>query len=121
MESGKTYVNVAVANKTLLEDSNTKYPITIDPTINDWDTIKDTFISSSQPDTSYSSITSMYTQLPSYRYTRSLAQFILLLDSYTYSYDANSNITSVVTNTGTISYQYNDLKQLTQETLLKWK
>lgn len=44
-ESGKTYVDV-VADKAFLEDSNTKYPVVIDPTINNWDTIRDTFISS---------------------------------------------------------------------------
>jgi RHS repeat-associated protein len=41
-----------------------------------------------------------------------------LLDSYTYTYDANSNRTSVVTNAGTISYQYDVLNRLTLETLL---
>ncbi len=41
-----------------------------------------------------------------------------LLEKYEYSYDANNNITSVVTNSGTISYQYDELNQLTQETLL---
>lgn len=41
-----------------------------------------------------------------------------VLDSYAYTYDANSNRTSVVTGSGTISYQYDALNQLTQETLL---
>jgi RHS repeat-associated protein len=41
-----------------------------------------------------------------------------LLDSYSYTYDANGNRTSVVTSSGTISYQYDALNQLTQETLL---
>jgi len=41
-----------------------------------------------------------------------------LLDSYTYTYDAIGNRTSVVTNTGTISYQYDALNQLKQETLV---
>lgn len=41
-----------------------------------------------------------------------------LLDSYAYTYDPNGNVTSIVTNTGTISYQYDALNQLTQETLL---
>ncbi|MGE7717885.1 DNRLRE domain-containing protein [Priestia megaterium] len=41
-----------------------------------------------------------------------------LLDSYKYTYDANGNQTSIVTNTGTISYQYDALDQLTQETLI---
>jgi YD repeat-containing protein len=43
-----------------------------------------------------------------------------LLDAYTYRYDANDNITSVVTSKGTISYQYDGLNQLTQETLPDW-
>ena len=41
-----------------------------------------------------------------------------VLDSYAYTYDANSNRTSVVTGSGIISYQYDALNQLTQETLL---
>ena len=41
-----------------------------------------------------------------------------LLEKYEYSYDANSNITSVATNSGNISYQFDELNQLTQETLL---
>jgi len=41
-----------------------------------------------------------------------------LLDSYSYSYDNNGNITSVTTTAGTIFYQYDGLNQLTQETLL---
>ncbi|SMB93700.1 RHS repeat-associated core domain-containing protein [Desulfonispora thiosulfatigenes DSM 11270] len=41
-----------------------------------------------------------------------------LLDKYEYSYDANGNRTSVVTKNGTINYQYDELNQLTQETLL---
>lgn len=42
----------------------------------------------------------------------------LLIDSYAYTYDANGNITSVITNSGTITYQYDELNQLTQEKLL---
>lgn len=41
-----------------------------------------------------------------------------VLDSYKYSYDPNSNQTSVVTNNGTASYEYNALDQLTKETLI---
>ncbi len=41
-----------------------------------------------------------------------------LEEKYEYTYDANNNITSVVTNSGTITYQYDELNQLTQETLL---
>ncbi|WP_366414707.1 hypothetical protein [Paenibacillus sp. GP183] len=44
-----------------------------------------------------------------------------MLDSYSYKYDANSKRTSIVTNNGTISYQYDALNQLTQETLIDGK
>ncbi|WP_233532432.1 RHS repeat domain-containing protein [Paenibacillus alkalitolerans] len=40
-----------------------------------------------------------------------------LLHSYNHTFDANSNITSIVTNFGTITYQYDNLNQLTKETL----
>lgn len=40
------------------------------------------------------------------------------LDSYTYQYDQNNNIESIVTNNSTISYQYDELNQLVFETLL---
>ncbi len=39
-------------------------------------------------------------------------------EKYEYTYDANNNITSVTTKTGTFNYQYDELNQLTQETLL---
>ncbi|WP_207671425.1 hypothetical protein [Clostridium thermarum] len=41
-----------------------------------------------------------------------------LLDKYEYTYDANGNRTSVATKNGTINYQYDELNQLIQETLL---
>ncbi|WP_369751085.1 hypothetical protein [Paenisporosarcina sp. TG20] len=34
-----------------------------------------------------------------------------LLDTYTYSYDANDNQSSVITSAGTVSYQYDALNQ----------
>jgi RHS repeat-associated protein len=40
------------------------------------------------------------------------------LNSYTYHYDRNNNIENIVTNHGTISYQYDELNQLVRETLL---
>ncbi|CAM4395821.1 RHS repeat protein [Paenibacillus alkaliterrae] len=40
-----------------------------------------------------------------------------LLESYNYTYDANHNITSVATGASTITYQYDSLNQLTNETL----
>ena len=41
----------------------------------------------------------------------------LILDSYSYTYDANNNRTSVTTASGTLNYQYDELNRLTQETL----
>ncbi|MED3662990.1 DNRLRE domain-containing protein [Ureibacillus terrenus] len=40
------------------------------------------------------------------------------LNSYTYHYDQNNNIETIVTNHGTVSYQYDELNQLVRETLL---
>ena len=39
-----------------------------------------------------------------------------LLNSYTYSYDGNDNVTKIVSNTGTSEYAYDKLNQLTKET-----
>ncbi|MGD9568538.1 MAG: RHS repeat-associated core domain-containing protein, partial [Sedimentibacter sp.] len=41
-----------------------------------------------------------------------------VLNSYSYTYDANGNRISVITPSGTINYQYDELNRLTQETLL---
>jgi len=41
-----------------------------------------------------------------------------LLDKYEYTYDENGNRTSVTTKNGIINYQYDELDQLIQETLL---
>ncbi|HBB29414.1 MAG TPA: hypothetical protein DC000_09245, partial [Clostridiales bacterium] len=41
-----------------------------------------------------------------------------VLNSYSYTYDANGNRTSVITSNGTINYKYDELNRLTQETLL---
>jgi RHS repeat-associated protein len=41
-----------------------------------------------------------------------------ILNKFIYSYDANGNITSVETESGTITYQYDALNQLIEETLL---
>lgn len=76
-ENGKSYVDVT-ADKTFLEDPSTQYPVTIDPTIDSWNILKDTFISGTSPNSSYSSATSMHTgNTPSYGAVRSLAQFYL--------------------------------------------
>jgi YD repeat-containing protein len=77
-ENGKTYVDV-VADQAFLEDSSTQYPVIIDPTLNKWDVIRDTFISSAFPTTSYSSNTKMYTGNDAgyFGATRSLLQFYL--------------------------------------------
>lgn len=41
-----------------------------------------------------------------------------VLNSYKYSYDPNSNQTSIATDKGTVSYEYDTLNQLTKETLV---
>lgn len=76
-ESGKTYVDVT-AEPSFLSDASTKYPVTIDPTINNWNVMSDTFISGSSPNSFYPSYASMYTgSTPSYWATRSLIKFFL--------------------------------------------
>jgi RHS repeat-associated protein len=75
--NGKTFVYVT-ADPTFLQDSNTLYPVTIDPTIDSWNVMTDSYISATNPNTSYSTATSMYTGLtPSYGATRALGQFYL--------------------------------------------
>lgn len=75
--NGKTYVDVT-ADSAFLQDPGTKYPVTIDPTIDTWNVIRDTFISASYPNTSYSSDSYFHTgQTPSFGTTRSLVQFAL--------------------------------------------
>ena len=46
---GKTFVDVT-ADDTFLKDQTTAYPVTIDPTIDSWNILSDTFISASKPD-----------------------------------------------------------------------
>lgn len=77
-ENGKTYVDV-VADKAFLENTDTKYPVTIDPTIDTWDVLRDTFVASNFPSSSYGSLTKVYTGSDPYYYgtMRSLAQFYL--------------------------------------------
>ncbi len=77
-ENGKTYIDV-IADKTFLEGADTKYPVTIDPTINEWDIMRDTFVASNFGTSSYSSLNKMYTGSDPYYYgtLRSLAQFYL--------------------------------------------
>ncbi|QUI24512.1 DNRLRE domain-containing protein [Vallitalea pronyensis] len=74
----KIFIDV-VANKTFLEDPSTKYPVIIDPTVNDWDIMRDTFISSDFPDSSYFGLNKMYTGSDPYYYgtMRSFVQFYL--------------------------------------------
>ncbi|MCX7568896.1 DNRLRE domain-containing protein [Tumebacillus sp. DT12] len=75
--NGKTYVDVT-PDAAFLQDKTTKFPVTIDPTINNWDVLRDTFISSAFPDASYGSETFLTTGYHGYfGATRSLAQFYL--------------------------------------------
>lgn len=76
-ENGKTYVDV-VADQAFLQDKDTKYPVTIDPSIDTWDIQRDNFVASSFPTSIYSSNTYMDTGYNSYfGSTRGLVQFYL--------------------------------------------
>lgn len=76
-ENGKTFVDV-VAGQEFLKDPGTKYPVTIDPTIDNWNVLRDNFIASSFPDSIFSSNTYMETGYNSYfGTTRALARFSL--------------------------------------------
>ncbi|REE81237.1 YD repeat-containing protein [Paenibacillus taihuensis] len=76
-DNGKTYVDV-VADSAFLQEADTVYPVTIDPTISNSDVMRDTFISSTNPNTAYSSAAKMYTGKHStYGTTRTLVQWYL--------------------------------------------
>ncbi|WLR51865.1 DNRLRE domain-containing protein [Bacillus tianshenii] len=76
-EQGKTLVDV-IADENFLNAEETAYPVTIDPTINDWNVIRDNFIASSFADSVYSSNTYMHTGYNSYfGKTRGLTRFYL--------------------------------------------
>ncbi|MCG3086084.1 DNRLRE domain-containing protein [Anoxybacillus sp. LAT_31] len=75
--SGKTYIDVIV-DESFLQDPDTIYPVTIDPTINEWDVLRDNFIAYNFPDSVYSSNTYMHTGYNSYfGTTRALVRFYL--------------------------------------------
>jgi RHS repeat-associated protein len=91
-ENGKTFVDV-VADQAFLQDPTTSYPVTIDPTINNWDIMRDMFVASGFPTTSYSSDTFFNTGSHGYfGATRSLVQF------YLPSLPSDSSITSATFN-----------------------
>lgn len=76
-ENGKTFVDV-VADQAFLQDPETQYPVTIDPTINSWDVLRDNFVASSFPNSIYSSNTYMHTGYNGYfGTTRALIRFFL--------------------------------------------
>ncbi|MGE7595636.1 DNRLRE domain-containing protein [Peribacillus frigoritolerans] len=76
-KTGKTFVDV-IANQDFLKDPKTEYPVTIDPTINDWDVIRDSFIASNFSGSAYSSETFMNTGYHGYfGSSRALIQFVL--------------------------------------------
>lgn len=76
-QNGKMFVDV-IADQAFLKNPETQYPVTIDPTINSWDVIRDNFIASSFPDSIYSSNTYMHTGYNSYfGNTRALVKFFL--------------------------------------------
>lgn len=76
-EGGKTFVDVT-PNAEFLQDQTTKYPVTIDPTINNWDIMRDMFVGSNYPNSSFSSESIMTTGYHDYfGASRSMAQFYL--------------------------------------------
>lgn len=79
-ENNRIFVDVA-ADKTFLEDPSTQYPVIIDPTIDPdtVDVIRDTFVASYFPASSYSNLTKFYTGADPYYYgtMRSFVQFVL--------------------------------------------
>jgi RHS repeat-associated protein len=76
-ENGKTFVDVE-ADESFLQDPDTQYPVTIDPTINNWNVLRDNFVASNFPDSIYSSNTYMHTGYNSYfGTTRALTRFYL--------------------------------------------
>ncbi len=76
-ESGKTFVDV-VADQAFLQDAGTKYPVTIDPSIDTWDVQRDNFVSSAFPTDIFNNNNYMGTGNNSYfGTTRSLVQFYL--------------------------------------------
>jgi YD repeat-containing protein len=76
-ENGKTFVDV-VADQVFLKNPETQYPVTIDPTIDSWNVLRDNFVASSFPDSVFSSNTYMHTGYNSYfGTTRALLRFYL--------------------------------------------
>lgn len=92
-ENEKAYLDV-IAGKEFLEEASTKYPVTIDPTIDNWNIMVDTFVASLFPTSSYSNLALLYTgNDPAYYGTmRSLVQFFLP------SLPSSSRITSATFN-----------------------
>lgn len=93
-EQSKTFVDV-IASKEFLESPDTKYPVTIDPTINNWDIMIDSFVSSFYPTSSFSSLTNLYSGYNSAYYgaMRSYVKFFLPSlpsDAHIISADYNS-------------------------------
>ncbi|WP_245975759.1 DNRLRE domain-containing protein [Paenibacillus prosopidis] len=108
-QNRKTYVDV-IADQTFLNDSETEYPVTIDPTINNWEVLRDAFVSSAFPTSSYSSNISMYTGNDSgyFGATRSLLQFYLpSLPSDSKISSANVNVYQTRNETTNVSVDAN--------------
>ncbi|NDI33805.1 DNRLRE domain-containing protein [Chengkuizengella sediminis] len=76
-EKGKTYVDV-IADSAFLEDPSTQYPVTIDPTVDNWDVSRDMFVSSIASTTSFSSESNFKTGLNNtFGTTRSFVSFFI--------------------------------------------
>ncbi|MBM7616442.1 DNRLRE domain-containing protein [Alkaliphilus hydrothermalis] len=113
-EGGKTFVDV-VAGVDFLENPDTKYPVIIDPTINNWDIMMDTFISNWYPSSSFSGATRFYTGYDSgyYGTMRSMVKFFLpSLPSDAHITSANFNAYQNGTNTDTVTV---DLHRVTSD------
>lgn len=76
-ENGKTFLDL-IADESFLNDPNTQFPVVIDPTVNNWDVMRDTFISSAYPAASFGSETFMNVGYHGYYgVTRALTRFYL--------------------------------------------
>ncbi|MBL0385943.1 DNRLRE domain-containing protein [Tumebacillus sp. ITR2] len=75
--AGKTFVDLQ-ADTAFLQDPQTKFPVTLDPTVNSWDVMVDTFGSGANPTATYGSYPNLFVgKDPTYGTTRALFSFFL--------------------------------------------
>ncbi len=102
-EEQGTYLDV-VADHDFLQDDSTQYPVVLDPTIDTWDVMEDTFVTSQFPTSTFSNLPLTYTgNDPSYYgIMRSLTKFFLpslpsssrILSASFNAYQTNSDTTN---------------------------